>query len=48
MGIRFNRIKTEGVSSYETILDSTKNKKAVLIGSYSDPRTIILWKFGES
>ena len=47
MGIRFNRIKTEIVSSYDTILDYTENKTAALIGSNSDPRTIILWKFRE-
>ena len=48
MGIRFHRIKTAEVSSYDFIQDYTEDKSAALIGSSSDPRNIILWKFGLS
>ena len=48
MGIRFNRIKSTEVNSYDFIHDHTEDKSAALIGSITDPRNIILWKMGES
>ena len=45
MGIRFNRIKTVEVGTFDAIWDVSENGEAVLLGGEGDPRALSVARF---